>query len=242
MPTSMHISPTTPITAETFDAWFPAMPSPDSGDAPSYEQHPYWRLQQAGRDLAQLIGDRVTDPGHQEQAWLELRRALDCALETIPAPPDAPHRALLAPFGPSTWPVVRSMLALAQPTPADVLYDLGSGDGRVVHTAAQDYGCRAVGIEIDPLLVAQSRERISSLPPWCRDRMTFRCADVLDAEWSEATVVTMFLNESAFWRLSSRLRALPRGTRVVSHGYVGDWQPDRTVVVDDHRIFAWTVR
>jgi hypothetical protein len=134
------------------------------------------------------------------------------------------------------------MLALAQPTPADVLYDLGSGDGRVVHTAAQGYGCRAVGIEIDPLLVAQSWERVSSLSPWCRDRIAFRCADVLDAEWSEATVVTMFLNESAFWRLSSRLRALPRGTRVVSHGYVGDWQPDRTVVVDDHRIFAWTVR
>jgi SAM-dependent methyltransferase len=135
------------------------------------------------------------------------------------------------PYIPSTQLNVDEMLRLANVGPHDVVYDLGSGDGRVVIAAARDWGARGVGIEIDGKLVAESREHARRAG--VADRVTFRQADVFAAELKDATVVTMYLLSSLVHRLQPRLLAeLRPGTRIVAHDYgFADWKPDRHVHV-----------
>jgi len=135
---------------------------------------------------------------------------------------------------------VRMMLSLAILGPLDRLWDLGSGDGRIVHHAANRYGCYATGVEIDPVLVAQSLERASEYPS--HQRMKFLCADLWTVDFSEATVITLFLMGSVNDALTPRLRHLRSGTRIVSHGYrLAEWPPNREVEIDGHRVYRWTV-
>ena len=133
------------------------------------------------------------------------------------------------PYVPSTQGNVDEMLRLAAVQPKDVVYDLGSGDGRIVIAAARDWGARGVGVELDPKLVAESRE--SAKREGVADRATFREGDVLKAEFAEATVVTMYLLTPLVNRLQPRLLAeLKPGTRIVAHEYgFADWKPDRHV-------------
>ena len=144
-------------------------------------------------------------------------------------------------FTPTWEPVVFEMLELAQVTRDDVVYDLGSGDGRIVIQAAQKYGARAVGIEIDPRLVDISRQvaREAQLS----DKATFIEGDLFAADLSPATVVTLYLSTTINRRLAPRLRALRPGTRIVSHQFgLGEWKPDR-VIRSSHGtdVFLWTV-
>lgn len=124
--------------------------------------------------------------------------------------------------------VVVEMLRLAGVGPSDVVYDLGSGDGRIVITAARDFGARGVGIELDPDLVAESlknarRARVS-------DRTRFLQEDIFAADFSEATVVTLYLSPDVNLRLRPQLLALQPGSRIVSHDFpIGDWKPERVV-------------
>ena len=137
--------------------------------------------------------------------------------------------------------VVDAMLELAAVRPGDVVYDLGSGDGRIPIAAARRYGVRAVGIEQDRELVEQSR---------CRAReagvahlVEFREQDIFDSDLREASVVTLFLFPHTNARLLPRLRAqLPAGARVVSHRFrVGDWKPEREVEVLGHPLLLWRI-
>jgi hypothetical protein len=124
--------------------------------------------------------------------------------------------------------VVVEILRLAGVGPNDVVYDLGSGDGRIVITAARDFGARGVGVELDPDLVAESlknarRARVS-------DRTRFLQEDIFVTDFSEATVVTLYLSPEVNLRLRPKLLALKRGSRVVSHDFpIGDWKPERVV-------------
>ena len=146
-------------------------------------------------------------------------------------------------FTPTWEPVVFEMLQLADVTAKDVVYDLGSGDGRIVVLAAQKYGARGVGIELDPKLVEISRQvaREAELS----DKVTFIEGDLFAADISGATVVTLYLSTSVNRQLEAKLkRELRPGTRVVSHQFrIGDWAPERTVKAqgDGTELFLWTI-
>ena len=131
---------------------------------------------------------------------------------------------------PSPDPLVDTMLELAGVTDADVVMDLGSGDGRTVIAAAR-LGARAVGVEYDPELVALSRARAAAAG--VAERATFVAADLFEVELAPATVVTMFLLPELNAKLRPRLLALRPGTRIVSNTWdLGDWTADDTVVLD----------
>jgi SAM-dependent methyltransferase len=123
--------------------------------------------------------------------------------------------------------VVERMLRIAGVGPGDRLIDLGSGDGRIVIRAAQKYGARATGIEIDPSLIARSNA--SAQAAGVSDRVNFLAQDLFDADLSGASVITMYLLPEFNLKLRPRLLALAPGTRVVSHDWdMGDWSPDET--------------
>jgi SAM-dependent methyltransferase len=141
--------------------------------------------------------------------------------------------------------VVNEMLRLAEVTADDVVYDLGSGDGRILIAAARDRGARGVGLEIDPVLVAQSTERARRLG--LAERLTFRLQDLFEADLRPATVVTLYLSPDLNRRLRPKLLSeLRPGSRVVSHSFdMGDWAPTRTLQVSSnegsHTLYLWVV-
>jgi predicted RNA methylase len=146
-------------------------------------------------------------------------------------------------FVPTRQPIIEKMLQLAGVTANDVVYDLGSGDGRIVVIAAQKYGARGVGVEIDPALVNISRQvaRDAQL----ESKVRFIEADLFNVDLSEATVVTLFLSQSVNRRLEAKLkRELKDGARVVSHQFdMGEWAPDLTVAAEDGTsLYLWTIR
>jgi SAM-dependent methyltransferase len=142
--------------------------------------------------------------------------------------------------------VVTEMLRIASVGANDVVYDLGSGDGRIVIAAARDFGARGVGIEIDPGLVAYSTELARKAG--VADRVTFRSDDLFEVDLSDATVVTLYLSYSMNQRLRPKLlRELRPGSRIVSHDYDlgADWPASKTVQVPwrdrTSHVYLWVV-
>lgn len=134
------------------------------------------------------------------------------------------------------------MLQLAGVGRNDVVYDLGSGDGRIIVLAAQKYGARGVGVELNPSLVAISRQVASEGA--VADRTLFIEGDLFTTDISPATVVTLYLSTTVNARLEPKLRTeLRPGTRIVSHQFgIGRWVPQETVRADDDTdLFLWTV-
>ena len=142
-------------------------------------------------------------------------------------------------------PTVRAMLELAGVSGRDVVYDLGSGDGRIVIAAAREFGARGVGVEIDPALVAESRASARRLGLTERVRIVEQ--DLFQADLRKATVVTLYLSVELNRRLRPKLLSeLAPGSRIVSHDFdMGDWTPDRVVRIhDDGRdrvLYLWVV-
>ena len=139
--------------------------------------------------------------------------------------------------------VVEAVLELAAVTSQDVLYDLGSGDGRIPITAAVRYGARGVGIEIDTFPLRSAYDNLKKAG--VADRVRFLNEDMFEADISEATVVTLFLLPQVNQRLMPKLkRELRRGTRIVSYLYdMGDqWPPDESRDVDGLMIYRWTIK
>jgi SAM-dependent methyltransferase len=152
----------------------------------------------------------------------------------------APLRTPDIHFNPTRHAIADAMLQLAGVTDADVVYDLGSGDGRIPIIAAQKYGARGIGIEIDPRLVTQSWGNAND--GQVANRVKFILGDLFDADLSEATVVTMYLSPSIMKRLRPKLRALKPGTRIVSHQFpMPEWPPDERRQVDEAEILLWRV-
>ncbi len=135
------------------------------------------------------------------------------------------------PYIPSTRGNVDEILRLAGVTPNDVVYDLGSGDGRIVIAAARDYGARGVGIDFDPALVRVSTD--NARRAGVAERTTFQASDIFAVNLAEATVVTMYLLSGLVAKLEPKLLAeLKPGTRIVAHDYgFATWQPDRKVQI-----------
>jgi SAM-dependent methyltransferase len=154
------------------------------------------------------------------------------------------QRPTLAPYVPTPQDVVDRMLKLANVTKDDVVYDLGSGDGRIVITAARTYGARAVGIDIDRERIRESRA--NARRAGVERLVQFTEGDILQADVSPATVVTLYLVSSANLKLRPLLaKQLRPGSRIVSHAFgMGDWKPDETDRFkdsqgDDRVIYLW---
>jgi SAM-dependent methyltransferase len=146
--------------------------------------------------------------------------------------------------------VTHAMLKLAGARACDHVVDLGSGDGRIVITAAQQFGATGLGVEIVPELVQRSRD--NARKAGVAERAAFVEQDLFATDLSRATVITMYLLPEVNLQLRPRLRALKPGTRIVSHDWdMGDWPPDRTIVVDApdkpigrdkfSRLHVWTI-
>ena len=144
------------------------------------------------------------------------------------------------PFVPTPQVVVDEMLRLAGVGPGDVVYDLGSGDGRIVITAARKFGARAaVGVELDDHLIYQSEE--SARQANLGERVKFVQQDFFKADFSQATVITLYLLPAVMRRLRERMLRLKPGTRLVAHDFdFEDWKPDRRTTIRKN-VFLWIV-
>jgi cyclopropane fatty-acyl-phospholipid synthase-like methyltransferase len=154
----------------------------------------------------------------------------------------APLRAPDVVYVPTPQEVVDAMLQLAEVKSTDVVYDLGSGDGRIPITAAQKYKARGVGIDINPERTKEAND--NAVKAGVTGQVRFMTADLFETNISEATVVTLYLLQSLNEKLRPKLlRELKPGTRVVSHAFsMGDaWPPEKTVVVDNRNIYFWTI-
>lgn len=161
----------------------------------------------------------------------------------VPEPPaTAMQQAPEVPFVPTPEPAVEGMLKLAEVKKGDVVYDLGSGDGRIVISAVRNHGAeRAVGVDINPDRITEANE--NARRAGVQDQVEFRQGDLFDADISDATVVTLYLLPSVNERLKPKLLAeLKPGTRIVSHGFdMGDWKPDQTLQEDGRTLYLWVV-
>ena len=144
-------------------------------------------------------------------------------------------------FVPTPQEVVDEMLRLANVRKGDVLYDLGSGDGRIPITAARKYGVRAVGIDIDPDRIKEAAENAKKAN--VTKLVEFRQEDLFQSNFREATVVTLYLLPDLNVKLRPRLLAeLKPGTRILSHQFdMGDWKPDKKLEVNGRTVYFWLI-
>ena len=149
------------------------------------------------------------------------------------------------PFTPTVDEVVDMMLRTARVTDKDTVYDLGSGDGRIVIAAASKYGARGVGVDINPVRVKESKR--NAIKSGVSQKVTFVEQDFFKTDLSQATVVMIYLDPETNLRLRPKLlRELKPGTRVVSNSFdMGDWKPDKvvklTVAGSECSIYYWVI-
>jgi SAM-dependent methyltransferase len=181
-------------------------------------------------------------------SWrVDRRLAAAIAIAVLASLPSARAQTSAAPapdvlYVPTPDAVVDAMLQAANVKAGDIVYDLGSGDGRILIAAARKYGARGVGIEIDPALVARAKENAEAAG--VADRVRFVTGNLFAADLSEATVVTLYLLQSINERLRPKLvRELKPGARVVSHVFnMGpEWPPEKSLTVGRNPIFLWTI-
>ena len=160
---------------------------------------------------------------------------------SAPASAQAPLRSPDVIFVPTPQEVVDAMLKLAKVTKNDVVYDLGSGDGRIPITAAKTYGARGVGIDIDPQRIREANENLKAAG--VGDRVKFLNQDLFTTDISEATVVTLYLLPSLNLKVLPKLnKELKPGTRVVSHAFdMGSSKPLDTLNVNGRTVYYWTI-
>jgi precorrin-6B methylase 2 len=169
----------------------------------------------------------------------------DVGAQSTQAAPTAPVKPLRSPdviYVPTPPEVVDAMLTIANVRRGDVLYDLGSGDGRIPITAAQKYNVtRATGIEINPERISEAQQNLTAAG--VGDRVHFRNEDLFEANFSDATVITLYLLPALNVKLLPKmLKELKPGTRIVSHAFaMGDWKAEKTLDVGGRSIYFWTI-
>jgi hypothetical protein len=143
-------------------------------------------------------------------------------------------------FVPTPDDVVAAMLEVAKVNGKDVLYDLGSGDGRIPITAAKKFGTRGVGIDIDPERISEANANLKMAG--VGDKVRFIQGDLFQQDLSPATVITLYLLPALNLKLRPTLLKLRPGTRIVSHDFdMGDWKPERTLKVGRSTVYLWRV-
>ena len=183
--------------------------------------------------------------GQRQQA--QRATAASSATPTAPGPQvQVVEDPLDVPYVPTPTSVVAKMLDMAKVGPNDVVYDLGSGDGRIVITAVKDYGARkGVGYDLNPKRIQEANANAKEAG--VTDRVQFLREDLFEANIKEATVVTLYLLPDVNLKLRPKLlRELKPGTRVVSHNYsMGDWKPveeaELEVLGVKHYVYSWVV-
>jgi precorrin-6B methylase 2 len=208
----------------------------------------------------------VQDHEHEEEAMMSFRRLLPvvailllvagvAAAGDRPAP-SGPHPLLTAPgqqavaapkrtpdviYVPTPQEVVDAMLKVAKVTKDDTVYDLGCGDGRIVVTAAKEYGAHGVGVDIDPQRIAEANANVQAAG--VGDKVKIVEGDLFEMDLRPATVVTLYLLPSLNLKLQPKLfKELKPGTRIVSHAFdMGDWKPEQELDVDGRRVYFWTI-
>jgi len=185
--------------------------------------------------LGFLLAGAPPQPGYAQQT----DTTEDASIPGLEVPPQPQESDV--PYVPTPEPVVDRMLELADVDETDVIYDLGSGDGRIVIRAAQKYGAQGVGIEIDPERVREARQ--NARDAGVGHLVEFRQGDLFEADISEATVVTLYLLPSVNQKLRPKLfEQLAPGTPVVSHDFdMGRWEPEQTVDMDDDTVYFWRI-
>jgi tRNA G37 N-methylase Trm5 len=145
-------------------------------------------------------------------------------------------------YVPTPQEVVDAMLKMANVSSKDVVYDLGSGDGRIPITAAQKYGARGVGIDINPQRIQEANDNLAKAK--VSDKVKFMNADLFETDISEATVVTLYLLPTLNVKLMPTLKKLKPGTRIVSHSFdMGtEWPPEKTESINGRTIYYWTIK
>jgi SAM-dependent methyltransferase len=156
-----------------------------------------------------------------------------------------PHIQLVAvfdvPFVPTNEKTIEEMLRMCDVTATDVVYDLGCGDGRIAIMAAKQFGATAVGIDIDPQRIKESKANAAKAG--VQDKVQFIQKDIFEADFSKATVVTLYLLSTINLKLRPKLfEQLRPGTRIVSHDFsMDDWEPDKVRRVGGDIIYQWVV-
>jgi SAM-dependent methyltransferase len=181
------------------------------------------------------------------QKLIPLAAALSVVV--LSAQTSAPRREPDVPYVPTTEAAVQAMLKLGEVKKADVVYDLGCGDGRIVIAAAKDIGARGVGIDINPVRIGEARE--NARKAGVESLVRFEENDLFEADIHEATVVTLFLLPHINLKLRPKLlHDLKPGTRIVSNTFdMGDWKPEKEFIVPDtevdsflsHKLYLWIV-
>jgi precorrin-6B methylase 2 len=177
--------------------------------------------------------------------FFALSAGAQTAAQRAPQSPAAAQKELRAPdvvFVPTPHEVVEAMLKVAKVGKGDVLYDLGSGDGRIPITAAQKYGItRGTGIDINPERIKEANENLAKAG--VGQRVRFINADLFEANLADATVITLYLLPSLNLKLLPKLlKELKPGTRIVSHAFdMGTWKPEQTLSVDGRSVYFWTI-
>jgi SAM-dependent methyltransferase len=145
-------------------------------------------------------------------------------------------------YVPTPQNVVEAMLKLANVTSSDVVYDLGSGDGRIPITAAEKYGARGVGIDINPERIKEANANLAKSK--AGDKVRFLNQDLFETDLSPATVITLYLLPSLNQKLIPKLKQLKPGTRIVSHSFdMGtEWPPEKTEDVQGRMVYYWTIK
>ncbi|MGH9943764.1 MAG: SAM-dependent methyltransferase [Pyrinomonadaceae bacterium] len=163
-----------------------------------------------------------------------------CAAASVSAQQPAP-RTPDVPYVPTSEQVVDAMLKLAKVTKSDTVYDLGCGDGRIVITAAKEFGANGVGVDINPVRIREANENAKKAQ--VTDKVKFIEGDLFATDFSQATVVTLHLLSAVNLKLRPKLlEQLKPGTRIVSHAFdMGDWKPEQTLQVEGAMIYFWTV-
>jgi SAM-dependent methyltransferase len=190
-----------------------------------------------GSACASRPADRTATPGASKPA---------AAPQPAPAPASpstgTPLRDPDVIYVPTPQNVVDAMLKMANVTANDVVYDLGSGDGRIPITAAQTYGARATGIDINPERIKEANANLAKAN--VGDKVRFLNQDLFETDLSPATVITLYLLPSLNQKLIPKLKQLKPGTRIVSHNFdMGtDWPPEKTEDVQGRVIYYWTIK
>lgn len=152
----------------------------------------------------------------------------------------------LVPFVTTPVEVVKAMLEIAEINPNDILYDLGSGDGRISIFAAQQYGIRSKGVEIDADLVRLANQNAKEAG--VMDLVSFIEGDLFELDLSQATVLTLYLFPDINLKLRPRILEMKAGTRIISHRFdMGDWEPDKVQKIKlpdgkEHIIYLWILK
>lgn len=188
-----------------------------------------------------LAGPRLSDP------LADLQGNPPTPLSALPPPEgDDRYRPEVGQAGkdviwiPTPPGLVKAMLSTAGVGPRDYVVDLGSGDGRIAIAAARDFGARAMGIEYNSDMVSLAQR--NALKAGVADRATFRQGDIFRTDFSNATVVTMYLLPSINLKLRDTLLKMRPGTRIVSHAFsMGEWQPEQTISADSATGYFWIV-